>query len=828
MPSVSTSHVFISYSRRDSDAIRRIVGHLRGQGIKAWVDNERLIPGTPVWEEEIEIAIRAAFAIVVVLSPDAKSSRWVRREITLAEQFDKQIFPVLVAGKPDDSVPLRLITHQLVDLREEEAEGLLALSAAVSRHLEELTYLEEERKAEERAATEQDEAQRLAHAREEQARQARARQEVEESKADIGRIGQTPAQQKREAVTLPKAAAPPRPGVQRLEPSVKSEPSKRTSSSVLKPENRSSRLAAGWIILGAIGLCIMGGGIWGISSLLRSLGSSPTLEATRQFTDGTLPESTAKPTIESSPVVVVTLPPFAGKSLVAPDCDSGNIIQSVDAQDRYTVVFYLCRPDPAFLTKIALPVFGIYPEEWLSATAGSGTRTEEGLSQPVGTGPYMIQEWRRGENITFSSNPHYWGTAPRARMLIFRWATDSSARRSELESLNVDGTADIAANDYSAIVDNGDLSLLIRQPLNVFYIGLNNNAGPLSDQRVRQALAMGIDRQRIVELYYPTGAQVATHFVPCAIPNGCAGAAWYDFDPGTARALLAEAGYPDGFATTLYYRDVVRIYLPQASAVAAEIQSQLRENLNIDATLVVMESGAFFESMGNGELNGLHLFGFAPDYPHISTFLDFTFAAPSLQFGDTPYSTIIDLTAQAAATTDPSKAEMLYGQISDAIRDLVPLIPVAQNVAYVAYRADVNMQQANPMEFERFGLIDPNGRDAFVWMDYSEPASLFCADESDFPSLRACAQVMEMLYMYSANSAEVEPALAEECIPNDDHTMWVCALRQGVVFHDGTSFDADDVVATFTMGLDASSPLHVGNLNSWDYYSVFWGLINNR
>ena len=78
----STSHVFISYSRKDSEAMQRIVSFLRGHGIKAWVDNERLVPGTPIWEEEIEKAIKGAFAILVVLSPDAKGSEWVRREIT--------------------------------------------------------------------------------------------------------------------------------------------------------------------------------------------------------------------------------------------------------------------------------------------------------------------------------------------------------------------------------------------------------------------------------------------------------------------------------------------------------------------------------------------------------------------------------------------------------------------------------------------------------------------------------------------------------------------------------------------------------------------------
>ena len=115
--------------------MRRIVSHLRQQGIKVWVDDEELIPGTPVWEREIEAAIGNAFAIIVILSPDSKNSEWVRREITLTEQHRKRIFPVLVEGDEGSSISLRLITHQFVDLRRDEKAGLSALSMAIQSYL---------------------------------------------------------------------------------------------------------------------------------------------------------------------------------------------------------------------------------------------------------------------------------------------------------------------------------------------------------------------------------------------------------------------------------------------------------------------------------------------------------------------------------------------------------------------------------------------------------------------------------------------------------------------------------------------------------------------
>jgi len=125
--------------------MRKVAFYLRDQGFKVWVDNEKLIPGTPAWEESIEIAIKNAFAVIVILSPDSKGSEWVRREITYADEFHKRVFPVLVKGAEDVSLPLRLITRQYVDLRTDEDGGLNALSAAITFYIEEKQTLEMKR-----------------------------------------------------------------------------------------------------------------------------------------------------------------------------------------------------------------------------------------------------------------------------------------------------------------------------------------------------------------------------------------------------------------------------------------------------------------------------------------------------------------------------------------------------------------------------------------------------------------------------------------------------------------------------------------------------------
>lgn len=138
MTQVSTGHVFLSYSRRDELLMRRIVLFLRGKGLKVWVDNEGLVPGTPIWVAEIEKAIKGASAVVVILSPDSKNSAWVNREISCAELHNKRIFPVLARGDKHLSIPLLLITCQYVDMRQNERAGIHSLSVALLHYLEEL------------------------------------------------------------------------------------------------------------------------------------------------------------------------------------------------------------------------------------------------------------------------------------------------------------------------------------------------------------------------------------------------------------------------------------------------------------------------------------------------------------------------------------------------------------------------------------------------------------------------------------------------------------------------------------------------------------------
>lgn len=522
---------------------------------------------------------------------------------------------------------------------------------------------------------------------------------------------------------------------------------------------------------------------------------------------------------------------FKPTKVEAPNCEYGGEFKSIEAVDEFTVKITLCVPDPAFPSKIAFTSFGIQPADYLESTGGN----EALLEKPIGTGPYYVSQWERGNQLVFKANPDYWGDKALTETLVFKWSTESAQRLVELQSGTVDAIDNVGPDDFETVRGDSNLSLTTRPALNTMYIGFNNNpqvegfdntANPLANEKVRQAIAMGIDRQRIVDNFYPEGSEVASHFTPCTIPNGCAGEDWYGFDAAAAKALLSEAGYPDGFETVLNYRDVVRGYLPDPNVVATDIQAQLAENLNITVNIEVMESGAFLAAGDAGQLQGIHLLGWGADYPDMTNFVGYHFGAgASKQFGD-KFEDITSNLAQGAQLASDADRAPFYETANNAIRTHVPMIPVAHGGSALGFKAGIKGAHTSPIGNEYFSVMS-NGSDSFVWMQNAEPISLYCADETDGESLRACLQVTESLLSYAVGGVAVEPGLAESYDVSDDLTEWTFHLRKDVKFHNGFSLDAADVVASLSVQWDAANPLHTGNTGAFSYWSGLFGAFLN-
>jgi peptide/nickel transport system substrate-binding protein len=524
----------------------------------------------------------------------------------------------------------------------------------------------------------------------------------------------------------------------------------------------------------------------------------------------------------------------------APDAEHDKYtgeFKRIYATDAQTVVFELCSSDVAFLSKIAFSAFAINDTEWLKANIDPNVEQNQAIVENVnGTGPYKLKEWKKGQEIVMEANPDYWGDAANAQTLVIKWGTEAAQRLTELQAGTVDGIDNVGPTDFTLVESDPNLQLQPRAGLNVFYVGFNNNpqnpgfdnsTNPLANEQVRQAIAMGIDRKRIVDNFYPPGSEVASHFTPCAIPNGCAGDSWYDFDAAAAKQMLADAGYPDGFSTKIQYRDVVRSYLPDPNVVATDIQAQLKNNLNIDATIEVQESTTFLDNADAGLLEGIHLLGWGADYPDATNFLDYHFGVgASAQFGS-KFDDITSALSEGAAGASDAEREPAYEAANNAIKEHVPMIPIAHGGSGLAYRADVVDAHASPLGNEYFAVMTPGDRDQFVFMQNGEPGGLYCADETDGESLRVCEQMTESLYAYEIAGTAAIPALAEVCEPNDGLDVWTCTLREGVTYHDGATLDANDVVLSYGIQWDADDPLHKGRDGSITYFSsLFGGFLN--
>jgi peptide/nickel transport system substrate-binding protein len=539
-------------------------------------------------------------------------------------------------------------------------------------------------------------------------------------------------------------------------------------------------------------------------------GPAPSAPA---FTAMAYPETGEAPCAEAA-APDATHNPYAGE------------FKKISAPDARTVIFDLCAPDVAFLSKIAFTSFAINDAGWLAANVDPAGTTQQIVTAVNGTGPYKLNAWNRGQDVTYDAYDGYWGTKALTPKAILRWNKEAAQRLVELQAGTVDGIDNVGPTDFATVEGDANLQLKARTGLNTFYLGFNNTFAPFDNEAVRQAIAKGIDRKRIVDTFYPGGSSVADYFTPCEIANGCVGPKWYDFDAAAAKSELTAAGFDFSKTYKLSYRPAVRGYLPDPPVIATEIQAQLKNNLGIKVELDQQDDTTYLDNAAGGLLEGIHMLGWGADYPDQTNFVGYHFGTgASKQFGDK----FPDLTAaldEGAQGTSDAAREPAYTKVNELIKQHVPMIPIAHGGSAVAFRADVEGAHSSPLTNEQFAVMKAGDRAQLVFSQNGEPGGLYCADETDGEALRACDQTMEGLYGYQLAGTETVPLLAEKCEPNAELTTWTCTLRSGVTFHDGSSFDADDVVTSFAVQWDADHPLHKGRTGDFTYFSSLFGFLN--
>ena len=223
-------------------------------------------------------------------------------------------------------------------------------------------------------------------------------------------------------------------------------------------------------------------------------------------------------------------------------------IEEIEAVDEHTVTLTLQAPNAAFLDQITY--FGI---------PSSSAHQEKGADgyaiAPVGTGPFRFVSWSRNDRLVLERNDEYWLTRPHLDGVEFRAIPERSVAAVELETGGVDVAMSLNADDVLRLESNPDVTVGTTPTLSYYYIAMNNQAGPLQDVRVRRAIQYALPLDQIIDTIF--GGVGAVRAYTTMAPGSLA----YDesileeipgYDPQKALELLAQAGYPNGFSTTLY------------------------------------------------------------------------------------------------------------------------------------------------------------------------------------------------------------------------------------------------------------------------------------
>jgi peptide/nickel transport system substrate-binding protein len=496
----------------------------------------------------------------------------------------------------------------------------------------------------------------------------------------------------------------------------------------------------------------------------------------------------------------------------APACN----IKAIEKVDDYTVKFVLWNPDVAFMQKIAFTAFGLQSPANYEKYGGGGDL----LRNPVGTGPYKFVEWVPDQTITINRFEDYWGDPALTETVVFRVMAEPAARALELQTGTVDGIDNISPDDFAPLEADPNITVYARPKFNIGYVEIQRNKEPFDKLEVRQALNYAINTEAIVEAFYPPTAEAAVQYIPPGIFGHSEGVTGYPYDPDKAKELLAAAGYPDGFETTLWVMPVSRGYYPTPDKVGEAIQADLAA-VGIEAEIVTYEWGTYLEKAREGE-HELAMLGWMADYADATNFLDVFFRGATLAWGD-PHPEVIELLNQGNSTFDPVERQAIYDEANQLIQDLAIGVPVVHNSSGTAYLKEWTGVKADPFSNEYLAIVGHPDKDTLIFARNGDSVSLDCIDETDGESFWVCEQVFESLAEFVPGTTEVKPALAESWEMSEDGLEWTFNLRQGVKFHDGTDFNADAVVINWNRWWDPEDPLHIGNSGAFTYFKWFFG-----
>ena len=349
-------------------------------------------------------------------------------------------------------------------------------------------------------------------------------------------------------------------------------------------------------------------------------------------------------------------------------------IASTEAVDPSTVKITLKQPFSAFINILAHPATAM-----ISPAALEKYGKEIGF-HPVGTGPYALATWNQTDFVKVKKNDSYWEQGlPKLDTITWRPVVDNNTRAAMLQTGEAQFAFPIPYEQAAVLQKNDKLDLVTTPSIMQRYISMNVTQKPFDNPKVREAINYAINRDALVKVAFAGFATPATGVVPPAIAFAESFEAW-PYDPAKARALLKEAGYPNGFETTLWSSH----NHSTAQKVLQFTQQQLAQ-VGVKVKLTAMDAGqraAEVEGKGQKE-SGVRMFytGWSASTGEADWALSPLFASqnwPPTLFNTAFYSNPQvdkDLT-EALKTTDNAQKASLYKNAQEIIWNESPWVPL--------------------------------------------------------------------------------------------------------------------------------------------------------
>lgn len=374
-----------------------------------------------------------------------------------------------------------------------------------------------------------------------------------------------------------------------------------------------------------------------------------------------------------------------------------NLIERVEQVDDYTVDFHLKRSDSSFLANLATDFAIILSEQY--ATQLLRQKTPEQIDRfPVGTGPFQFELFRKDFIIRYQAHENYWREQPEIKRLVYVITPNANKRMLKLLTGECDVIPYPLINELSQLDHDAEIKVGSSVSPNISFWAFNTQQPPFDNVLVRQALAHAVNRPAIIQTIYNGNARLATGMLPETSWAYSPVQQTYPYDPEKARALLEQAGYPNGFSMSIWAMPVQRAYNPNAHRMAELMQSDLAQ-VGVQVNIVSYEWNTFRQRLVAGEHDSV-LIGWVADNADPDNFFRPILSCAAARSGNNRAlwcnPEFDQLLVDAIAESDLDQRKHLYQFVEDMVMQHAPLVPIANSLRFQAHRADIEGVELPP------------------------------------------------------------------------------------------------------------------------------------